>query len=97
MSEAELDRVLRDAGDDFTLDQLHRILAAADVITESFFAWAYGPGGRQALLAFANTQSSGGGTVLWTRATGRWSRVRLCDAETCRRAFYDKSSNLCGR
>jgi hypothetical protein len=42
MSEAELDRVLRDAGDDFTLDQLHRILATAEVTTESFF---FLPGG----------------------------------------------------
>ncbi len=36
-------------------------------------------------------------TVLWARATGCWPRVRLCEAETCRRAFYDKSNNLCGR
>jgi predicted RNA-binding Zn ribbon-like protein len=28
---------------------------------------------------------------------GRWSRVKLCDAHTCRYAFYDASRNRSGR
>ncbi len=36
-------------------------------------------------------------TVLWVRASGCWTRVRLCDEVTCRKAFYDRSGNLCRR
>ncbi len=43
MSGGELDRVLREEGDELTLGQLHRILGAVDVTPESFFAWAYRP------------------------------------------------------
>ena len=28
---------------------------------------------------------------------GRWDRLKLCDAETCRYAFYDESRNRSGR
>lgn len=36
-------------------------------------------------------------TAVTLVAEGRWARVKLCDAHTCRYAFYDGSRNHSGR
>jgi len=36
-------------------------------------------------------------TAVRLAAVGRWSRIKLCNMETCRYAFYDASRNQSGR
>jgi hypothetical protein len=50
-------------------------------------------------LALTSTHPLGGlvASAVRLAVEGRWDRLKLCDADTCRYAFYDGSRNRSGR